>query len=131
MVVAGEDAQRPYYSISQAAEALGVSRVSIWRWISAGVLPASRLGHRTARISRNDLNRIVAERMVTRNRPRPSPVTQAGSFDWSRTFETPHFVQFYERDSALTSGVCEFMAGALRADGAAVVVATDPHRERI
>jgi excisionase family DNA binding protein len=43
---------REYYSISQAAALLGVSRVSIWRWIRAGHLPVSRLGHRTTRIKR-------------------------------------------------------------------------------
>ena len=36
-----------YLNISDAASLLGVSRVSIWRWIRAGLLPARRLGHRT------------------------------------------------------------------------------------
>ena len=49
---------RAYYSISQAAELLGVSRVSIWRWIRAGHLPVVRLGHRTARIRREDLEQL-------------------------------------------------------------------------
>ena len=35
---------RHYYSISEAAALLGVSRVSIWRWIRSGRLPAARLG---------------------------------------------------------------------------------------
>ena len=46
-----------YYSISQAAALLGVSRMSIWRWVRAGRLPVARFGHRTARIRREDLDR--------------------------------------------------------------------------
>src|SRR5207245_6164992 len=51
--------QRGYYSVSEVAALLGVSRVSIWRWISAARLPVSRLGHRTVRIRREDVDRIV------------------------------------------------------------------------
>src|SRR5437773_6699342 len=53
-------AERDYYSITQAAALLGVSRVSIWRWIRAGRLPVWRLGHRTSRIKREDLERLLA-----------------------------------------------------------------------
>src|SRR5215212_5516372 len=52
--------ERSYYSISQAAALLGVSRVSIWRWIRAGQLPVIRLGHRTVRIAHADLDRLLA-----------------------------------------------------------------------
>src|SRR5918911_285441 len=51
--------ERGYFSISQAAALLGVSRVSIWRWIRAGQLPVARLGHRTARIKREDVERLL------------------------------------------------------------------------
>src|SRR5215212_1183231 len=51
--------ERSYYSISQAAARLGVSRVSIWRWIRAGQLPIIRLGHRTVRIAHGDLERFL------------------------------------------------------------------------
>ncbi len=50
-----------YYNIVQAAELLGVSRVSVWRWIRAGRLPAARLGNRTTRIERADLDRLLPE----------------------------------------------------------------------
>ena len=70
---AGEGA---YCNISQAAAILGVSRVSIWRWIRAGQLPAARLGHRTIRIKREDLDRLLwqigpagARSWVVRNPP--------------------------------------------------------------
>src|SRR5688572_16617353 len=51
-----------YYNISQAAALLGVSRMSIWRWIRAGRLPVARLGHRTARIRHEDLEQLLATR---------------------------------------------------------------------
>src|SRR5713226_6436668 len=52
-------ASRTYYSIAEVAALLGVSRVSVWRWITAGRLPVTRLGHRTVRVKRDDLVRIV------------------------------------------------------------------------
>ena len=115
MVSAPDDAEPAYYSISQAAAALGVSRVSIWRWINAGVLPVSRLGHRTARISRADLNRVVAERVVGGGRPQTN---------WSRTGDREHFVQFYEQDESLAAGVTQFIVGALNGTDAALHFAT-------
>lgn len=51
--------ERDYVNIKTAAELLGVSRVTIWRWIRDGRLPVSRLGHRTARIKREDLSRLL------------------------------------------------------------------------
>src|SRR5919108_921032 len=51
---------RRHYNVSEAAALLGVSRVSVWRWIRAGRLRAVRLGHRTVRIAREDLQRIAA-----------------------------------------------------------------------
>src|SRR5579859_721371 len=55
----GRPRERDYYSISQAAALLGISRVSIWRWIGDGRLPAVRLGHRTTRIKHADLERLL------------------------------------------------------------------------
>ena len=49
--------QRGYYSVSQVATLLGVNRVTVWRWIRTGRLPASRVGTRTTRIARGDLER--------------------------------------------------------------------------
>ena len=129
-----DDDARAYFSISQAAELLGVSRVSIWRWINAGLLPVSRLGHRTARISREDLNRVVAQRMVTgggRLRGRASQLRALPPIDWTHAGGADHFVQFYELDGVLMSGVSQFVAAALTAGEAAVVVATPAHRASI
>src|ERR1700716_2769225 len=63
---------RTYYSIGEVAALLGVSRVSVWRWISAGRLPVTRLGHRTVRVTRDDLLQIA--RPSRRGSPSTSPL---------------------------------------------------------
>ena len=45
--------------------------------------------------------------------------------------ETDHFVQFYEADTFLLNSLGEYMAAALKAGEAAVVVATAEHREEL
>src|SRR6476661_311960 len=68
-----------YYNISQAASLLGVSRMSIWRWIRAGRLPVARLGHRTSRIRREDLEQLLAERGPATSKLRVVPDGTPGS----------------------------------------------------
>lgn len=43
------------YTLDEAAEVLGVSRATVNRLIRAGELRASRLGHRTVRVSHEAL----------------------------------------------------------------------------
>jgi len=135
---AAADADR-YYSVAEAAARLGVSRISVWRWIRDGRLPAARLGHRTTRISERDLYRLLA----------PSPVPPAFSVDrhvtlpaeqridhtlapragWWEVNASEHLVQFYESDEFLIGAVCEFIGSSLRANDAAIVIATPAHRQ--
>ncbi|HWE61665.1 MAG TPA: GAF domain-containing protein, partial [Chloroflexota bacterium] len=78
-----------YYSIAQATALLGVSRVSIWRWIRDGRLPAARLGHRTTRIAHTDLERILTQRGLPSSRsgagqnPDSVPAVEDGTV-WER-----------------------------------------------
>src|SRR5712691_6272268 len=117
--------ERSYYSISEVAELLGVSRVSIWRWISSGKLPVSRLGHRTVRIKREDLQQLLRPMRPT-NRPDPAPLAHIHPND------TPeHFVLFYDADRFLVDGVVDFISPALRNGDPGLVVATPAHRLRI
>ena len=133
---AAED--RSYYSISQAAALLGVSRMTIWRWVRAGRLPVARLGHRTSRIRREDLDGLLAE-----NRPdearlrvgsdRPAQLSGrsdvgAPHADWRTMGESAHFVQFYEADAALLDAVSEYVGAGLRAGETGIVIATEAHR---
>src|SRR5262245_60071952 len=136
--------ERHYYNISQAAELLGVSRVSIWRWIRAGRLPVARLGHRTVRIRREDLDRILGqlgpagsrawmarssdEHTVAGGCPTSAAVVDS---DRRAVGSRGHFVQFYEADAFLLDAVAEFAGTALRAGDSAVVVATPPHRDGV
>ena len=100
--------ERPYYSISQAAALLGVSRVTVWRWIRAGELPVRRLGHRTVRIKREDLERLVesgthGSRRWTVGDPRDGATARNGAalLDPTELDARDHLVQFYETDAFL------------------------------
>jgi excisionase family DNA binding protein len=136
--------EHDYYSITQAAAVLGVSRVSVWRWISDGRLSASRLGHRTTRIRREDLERLLLEVRPSTPRswlvkrqveppygPHPTELQLVPGADWRDMRTSEHFVQFYEADEFLQEAVSEFIGEALRAGDAGVVVATQPHRDGI
>lgn len=116
--------ERCYYNISEAAALLGVSRVTIWRWIRAGRLPVARLGHRTTRIAREDLEQAATGPVTAGPRAEPAPST-----NWTEMGESEHFVQFYETDTFLLDAVGAFIGTALRAGHAGVVIATPAHRE--
>src|SRR5438874_1927788 len=97
-------AERGFYSISEVAELLGVSRVSIWRWISSGKLPVSRLGHRTVRVKHEDLQQLIRPLQPT-HRPDPAPLAHLQPND----DDAPeHFVLFYDADRFLIDGVVDF-----------------------
>lgn len=49
---------RRYYTVAGAATLLQVSPSTIWRWIAAGRLPAQRLGPKTIRIVREDIDAL-------------------------------------------------------------------------
>ena len=108
--------QRGYYSVSEAAALLGVSRVSLWRWIRAGQIPMARLGHRTTRIKREDLERVLLER------------TQQQADRRVRASQPEHVIQFYEQDDSLVREVAELIGRSLREGDAGIVVATPEHR---
>jgi excisionase family DNA binding protein len=127
-------AARSYYSISQAAELLGVSRVSIWRWIRAGHLPVVRLGHRTARIKRDDLERLPIHIGPSGYRSRvvrEMGADQNPDADAALAIGSEHFVQFYESDEFLLEAVAQFIGPSLRGGDAGIVVATAAHLARL
>ncbi len=128
------DAQS-YYSISQAAGLLGVSRMSIWRWVRAGRLPVARFGHRTARIRREDLDRLVLE-----SRPRivPDRMTEdardavhAPRSTWREMGPSEHLMQFYEADAVLVETVVEYVGAGLRAGDVVIAIITEAHRAEV
>ncbi|MCA1838340.1 MAG: MEDS domain-containing protein, partial [Actinobacteria bacterium] len=51
--------------------------------------------------------------------------------DWSVMGETEHFVQFYESDAFLLNSLGEYIGAALKAGEAAIVVATEAHRDEL
>jgi hypothetical protein len=50
--------------------------------------------------------------------------------DWSRS-KTDHIVQWYRKDAALVHSASGFVSDALRRGGAAIVIGTEAHRNRI
>lgn len=50
-----------YLTVDEAAEFAGVSTRTIRRWISAGVLPAKRMGPHFVRIGINDLRSVFVD----------------------------------------------------------------------
>jgi excisionase family DNA binding protein len=122
--------ERGFYSVSEVAALLGVSRVSIWRWISAGRLPVSRLGHRTVRIRREDVDRIARPLRGRRSQTAvllgdsvSAVALQPGSKD--------HLVMFYDAEPFLIDSVAEFLAPALKSGDRAAIVATPRHRAEV
>jgi len=125
------DAQS-YYSVSQAAGLLGVSRMSIWRWVRAGRLPVARFGHRTARIRREDLDQLVLE---SRLRIVPDRMTEdaidphrAPRSTWQQMGPSEHLVQFYEADAVVVETVVEYVGAGLRAGEVVIAIITEAHR---
>jgi excisionase family DNA binding protein len=95
-----------FYSVSEAAALLGVSRMTVWRWISAGTLRASRLGQRISRISREDLDRfLLARKGGYTPEPGSAPVP-----NWANTGHFDHFVQLYERELVMLDAVRGYLA---------------------
>jgi excisionase family DNA binding protein len=119
-----------YYSVAEAAALLGVSRVTIWRWVRAGRLPIWKLGHRTARVKRADLEQLAAERTGARTTPLAPHASDSlpDQDDAVDSADLDHIVQFYAADSVLMQSVAEYLGAGLRAGGAAIVIATEAHR---
>jgi excisionase family DNA binding protein len=114
--------------VTQAAARLGVSRVSIWRWIRDGRLPASRLGHRTTRIAREDLERFLQARADGARATVSLRGDGSAATDANVSEPGEHIVQFYESDAALIDAVSAFIGAALAAGDIGIVIATEPHR---
>jgi len=48
-----------YYTITEAARLLNVSKATVWRWIDRKMLPAYRIGPRKIRIKREELEIVI------------------------------------------------------------------------
>ncbi len=53
-------AHRDYMTVKEAAAELGVSPSTIWRWISAGRIPAQRIGPKIIRLRKRDVDEAGA-----------------------------------------------------------------------
>ncbi len=127
-----------YLTVSQAAARLGVSRITIWRWVRDGYLPAMRLGPRTTRIKREDIERALIQLEAAGPR---SWLPEAGTgIDGSPRPSSPflrgphaaaHSVQFYDDDATLIEVAADFIGTGLSAGDTAIVLATESHRSGV
>ena len=53
-----------FVTVREAAETLGVSPSTVWRWVDAGNLPASRVGPKAIRIRRGDVEAAIRPRQI-------------------------------------------------------------------
>jgi PAS domain S-box-containing protein/excisionase family DNA binding protein len=127
-----------YCNVSEAAALLGVSRVTMSRWIRDGRVPVARLGHRTIRIRREDLDQLlhaagspVQSRIDHASSERASDELERERAIWSGLDEAEHFLHLYEEDAVLVDAVGEYIGAVLRAEGAGIVIATAAHRNGI
>src|SRR3954453_20157903 len=110
-----------YLSVAEAAALLGVSRVTIWRWVKAGRLRIWRLGHRTARLKREDLEQLLTDRSrpaagaAPTGAPDPSAHPFATMTAVILTASDDHVVQFYPADAVLMDAVARYIEAGLRA----------------
>src|SRR5581483_9405296 len=138
--------ERAYYSITEAAQMLGVSRVSIWRWIREGRLPALRVGPRTTRLRRQDVERLLsapgradatapgrAEGPTGAMVVRAEDAAPGGSWPLADAGHgvPPHVVQFYEADTVLLEALSAYLGAGLRAGEAGIVIASPAHRAEL
>ena len=66
--------RRRAYTPTEVAHQLGVHVVTVQRWIRRDWLKATKLGHRTIRITPADLSAFLAAHRVGMGRPRKEPV---------------------------------------------------------
>jgi len=64
--------RRRAYTPTEVAHQLGVAPKTVRRWISLGQLKATKLGHRTIRITHAELQTFLAGHRVGVGRPRKS-----------------------------------------------------------
>ena len=115
-----------YLTVSQAAAFLGVSPWTLRNWDNSGKLKPSRHPVSGYRIYRqDDLESLLRTDSLLAKRSK----SLTPKFDWSQIGPTEHFVQFYENDDYLVESVSGYVSRALVAGEAALVIATEGHRQ--
>jgi PAS domain S-box-containing protein/excisionase family DNA binding protein len=112
-----------YYTVGEAAKYLGVSPATLRNWDRSGKLRPQRHPHNGYRIY---LHEDLQTLLQSVGPPQESGST--GGLTHDDVDEGEHFVQFYEDDEYLLDSLHEYVAGALEAGQASIVVATEAHR---
>jgi len=119
-----------YLTVGEAAELLGVSPWTLRNWDKSGKLKPRRHPKNGYRIYRHeDLTAVLSDT----DRGASTPIAGATTpvFTWAEVGPAEHFVQFYDTDEFLAESVAGFVATALGAGDAGIVIATDAHRQAV
>jgi len=98
----------------------------------------ARLGHRTIRIRREDLDHLlhaaggpVQSRIDRTSGERAWDGSEGERAIWTGLDEAEHFVHLYEKDIVLLDAVGEYITATLREEGVGIVIGTAAHRKGI
>ncbi len=78
-----------YYTVPEAARKLRVSSTTVWRWIQAGKLRAFRVGPKSIRIVKEDLEAVISPVPARPNEVPESPLEEAKRPELVRRRATP------------------------------------------
>ncbi|MEP6742404.1 MAG: ATP-binding protein [bacterium] len=74
-------------------------------------------------------NETSIDEVIEMNRLDMAKLDLAPPSHWSHMNDTDHFVQFYENDGFLLNSLSGFIGSAIKSNDAAIVIATETHRE--
>jgi len=94
--------ERRYYTVSEAASVLDVSRTTVWRWIADGRLAAYRAGGRTIRIKREDLERFLRPARLGTKRQAGERLTRENLWD---NYDPKKALRALRRTAGILKGV--------------------------
>lgn len=87
--------EREFCTVTEAARVLDVSRTTVWRWIAEGRLPALRLGGRTIRIRKPDVEKML----------RPARVRLADPGDIWANYDPERARQAFRQARGILAGI--------------------------
>lgn len=78
-----------FLTIAATAAFFGVSRQSIYNWIAAGAISTVRIGPRTVRVTRAEIDRFIAARTKRVAQPVDTPVEKPAQRRVAKRVLTP------------------------------------------
>jgi signal transduction histidine kinase/ActR/RegA family two-component response regulator len=80
-------------------------------------------------LNKPDISESSVDEVIEMSRIEIAKLNFAPDSHWSAMSDTDHFVQFYETDGFLLNSLSGFIGSAIKSNDAAIVIATEKHRE--